>query len=323
MLVGGGEVAARKAQLLLSAGARLRVVAPELGSELRELCERSGAELINARFEPAHLSAAMLAVAATDDPLVNQAVSAAGRAANVWVNAVDDANASSCYLPAIVDRSPVIIAVGTGGASPTLARRVRAQLEALLPQRLGELAAFARRMRAPVRRALAGQAERRKFWDQFFDSALATRILSGATLQETAAAEFAAQLAAASAATDVASAARGAVWLIGAGPGRSRSADTACAAAAATVRCGALRPPGATRPCSSACDAMPSAYSWASGPASIAPRRRASTNCCSGMPRVACAWRASRGAIRWYSAVAARKSRRWRAPVCRCWSCRA
>jgi uroporphyrin-III C-methyltransferase/precorrin-2 dehydrogenase/sirohydrochlorin ferrochelatase len=219
VLVGGGEVAARKAQLLLGAGARLRVVAPELSPEMRELCERSGAELINARFEPAHLTAAMLAVAATDDPQVNQAVSAAGRAANVWVNAVDDASASSCYLPAIVDRSPVIIAVGTGGASPTLARRVRAQLEALLPQRLGELAAFARRMRAPVRRALAGQAQRRIFWDHFFDSALATRMLSGATLQATADADFAAQLAAASAATAVAPATGGSVWLIGAGPG--------------------------------------------------------------------------------------------------------
>ncbi len=222
LLVGGGEVAARKAQLLLSAGARLRVVAPQLCSELRQLCERSGTELINARFEPAHLAAAMLAVAATDDPQVNQAVSAAGRAANVWVNAVDDASASSCYLPAIVDRSPVIIAVGTKGASPTLARRVRAQLESLLPHRLGKLALLAGRMRGLVRRALADQAQRRKFWDQFFDSALATSILAGAIEQEAADAEFSAELAAATAASvasAAAPAARGAVWLIGAGPG--------------------------------------------------------------------------------------------------------
>ncbi len=221
LLVGGGAVAARKAKLLEEAGARLRVVAPELSAPMRQLCARSGAQVCLATFDPSHLQGVMLAVAATDDPDVNGAVSAAGRAANVWVNAVDDAAASSCYLPAIIDRSPVIIAVGTGGASPTLARRLRAQLEALLPQRLGELARLAARMRPGVRAALPEEHKRRQFWDRFFESGLAERVLAGNVASSEADSGFAAVLAAAAAPGTAAPEApvRGAVWLIGAGPG--------------------------------------------------------------------------------------------------------
>ena len=221
LLVGGGGVAARKAQLLDAAGARLRVVAPELSAPMRQLCARIGAEICAVTFDPSHLQGAMLAVAATNDPQVNRAISAAGRAANVWVNAVDDAAASSCYLPAIIDRSPVIIAVGTGGATPTLARRLRAQLEALLPQRLGELARLAARMRPDVRAALPEESQRRQFWDRFFESELAERVLAGTVATSEADAGIASLLTAAAtlgtAAQEVQ--ARGAVWLIGAGPG--------------------------------------------------------------------------------------------------------
>lgn len=221
LLVGGGAVAARKAQLLDAAGARLRVVAPELSTPMRQLCARSGAQVCLTAFDPSHLQGAMLAVAATNDPDVNSAISAAGRAANVWVNAVDDAAASSCYLPAIIDRSPVIIAVGTGGASPTLARRLRAQLEALLPQRLGELARLAARMRPGVRGALPEEHQRRQFWDRFFESELAERVLAGNVANREADAGFESLLATAAAPVTAAqeAPARGAVWLIGAGPG--------------------------------------------------------------------------------------------------------
>jgi uroporphyrin-III C-methyltransferase / precorrin-2 dehydrogenase / sirohydrochlorin ferrochelatase len=218
LLVGGGEIAARKARLLLAAGAHLRVVAPQMCAALVQLCEHADAQLLAMPFDPTHLAGAMLAVAATDDPAVNRAVSTAGRAANVWVNAVDDAAASSCFMPAIIDRSPVIIAVGTGGASPTLARRLRAQLEGWLPQRLGSLASLARRMRAKVREAQPDESVRRQFWDHFFESELAARVLSGALDGQEVDAAFSAELAAAKACT-AASGPRGAVWLIGAGPG--------------------------------------------------------------------------------------------------------
>ncbi len=217
LLVGGGAVAARKAELLQEAGALLRVVAPERCPELARMCQRPGTEYIAAAFQPTHLQGCVLAIAATDRGEVNLQVSAAGRAANVWVNAVDDPAASTCLMPAIVDRSPVIVAIGTGGATPTLARRLRAQIEAILPARLGELAREAGRRRSQVRAALPALPARQRFWEDFFDSALAQQLLTGRLDAAAADAGFAAQLDAALAPGPLAPA--GAVWLIGAGPG--------------------------------------------------------------------------------------------------------
>jgi uroporphyrin-III C-methyltransferase/precorrin-2 dehydrogenase/sirohydrochlorin ferrochelatase len=229
LLVGGGEVAARKAELLLAAGARLKVVAPELGERLAALLAQHGGEHLPEAFAAGHLAGCALAIAATDDRDVNLAVGTAGRVANVWVNAVDDPAASSCLMPAIIDRSPIVIAIGSGGASPTLVRRLRAQLEALLPARLGELARRAGAWRERVRAALPDVDRRRRFWDGFFEGELAARLLAGPVPGVGAAddearseagseagieAAFASALAAEAAATP-----RGAVWLIGAGPG--------------------------------------------------------------------------------------------------------
>jgi len=218
LLVGGGAVAARKAELLTAAGARLRVVAPELGAELAALCDRVGAEYLATAFEPTQLQGVVLAIAATDRPEINLEVSRAGRAASVWVNAVDDPQASSCLMPAIVDRAPVMVAIGTGGASPTLARLLRAQIEALLPERLGQLASLAGAWRARLRAALPRADARRRFWEDFFDSALAQQLLAGSVDAATATAGLERQLEDARADL-TATSARGAVWLIGAGPG--------------------------------------------------------------------------------------------------------
>ena len=219
LLVGGGAVAARKAELLLAAGARLRVVAPERCVDLAALCAASGAEYQATGFEATQLAGMAFAIAATDDAAVNLAVCAAGRAAGVWVNAVDDPAASSCLMPAIVDRSPLIVAIGTGGASPTLARRVRAQIEALLPERLGLLARRAGQWRAQVRAALPQLVQRQRFWEDFLDSALAQQLLAGSCDEARLQAGFDAQLAAAGGGSVPIHAVRGAVWLVGAGPG--------------------------------------------------------------------------------------------------------
>ena len=217
LLVGGGAVAARKAALLQEAGALLRIVAPDRCQELAALCQRPGTEYIAAPFESRHLQGCVFAIAATDRSEVNLQVCAAGRAANVWVNAVDDPTASTCLMPAIVDRTPVIVAIGTGGATPTLARRLRAQIEAILPERLGELARAARNRRAQVRAALPTLVLRQRFWEDFFDSALAQQLLVGSVDAAAADAGFAAQIDAALAPGMAAG--RGVVWLIGAGPG--------------------------------------------------------------------------------------------------------
>jgi uroporphyrin-III C-methyltransferase/precorrin-2 dehydrogenase/sirohydrochlorin ferrochelatase len=217
LLVGGGPVAARKAALLQAAGARLRIVAPERCAELVEMCGQPGTEYLAAEFEALHLQGCVFAIAATNSADVNGKVAAAGRAARIWVNVVDDQAAGNCLMPSIVDRSPVIVAIGTGGASPTLARRLRAQIEALLPERLGALARAAGERRARLRAALPALPARQRFWEDFFDSALAQQILAASLSPAAIDAGFDAQI---DAALAPGSPARiGAVWLIGAGPG--------------------------------------------------------------------------------------------------------
>src|SRR5665213_47367 len=219
LVVGGGAVAMRKVELLLKAHARVRVVAPALIPALALRRDAGHFEHVAAAFEPLHLDAMVFAIAATDRREVNQAVAAAGLARGIFVNVVDDAGASSCIMPAIVDRSPVLVAIGTCGQSPTLARRVRAQLEALLPERLGELARLAGRIRERVQRALPDLQRRRQFWDRLFSGSIASHVLAGQP--EAAEALVTAQLevAAAAAAAGTETALRGEVYLIGAGPG--------------------------------------------------------------------------------------------------------
>ncbi len=225
LVVGGGAVALRKVELLVQARARVRVAAPRLLAELVRARETGRIEHIAAPFEPRQLDSMVLAIAATDRPEVNRAVAAAGAARGIFVNVVDDAEASSFIMPAIIDRSPVLIAVGTAGNSPTLARRLRAQLEAALPGRLGELAVLAGRMRARVRAALPDPQRRQQFWERLFGGSIASQVLAGQG--ETAAAMMEAELETLRAAAEVTAintggtgpAVRGEVYLIGAGPG--------------------------------------------------------------------------------------------------------
>jgi uroporphyrin-III C-methyltransferase/precorrin-2 dehydrogenase/sirohydrochlorin ferrochelatase len=217
LVVGGGEVACRKVSLLLAAGARVRVVAPSLHAELARLRDENRLEHVEGAFAPEHLQNAVFVIAATDQPEVNQAVAAAGHAERLFVNVVDDAATSTAILPAIVDRSPVIVALSTGGRSPTLARQLRGQLEALLPERLGALARFAGALRARVRHTLPDAGRRLRFWERVLAGSVAGRVLAGD--EQGAQALLDEQLAGAAENTATARATRGEVYLIGAGPG--------------------------------------------------------------------------------------------------------
>jgi uroporphyrin-III C-methyltransferase / precorrin-2 dehydrogenase / sirohydrochlorin ferrochelatase len=214
LVVGGGAVATRKVELLLKAHARVRVVAPRLHAELSLYRDAGRIQYLACEFQPQHFEAAVFAVAATDRTEVNHAVAAAGAARGIFVNVVDDAAASSAIMPAIVDRSPLVVAIGSSGQSPTLARRVRAQLEALLPERLGELARLAGDARERVQRALPDIEQRRRFWDRLFSGSIASKVFAGSTRE--AAALLDAEL---RASADASRPARGEVYLIGAGPG--------------------------------------------------------------------------------------------------------
>lgn len=166
LLVGGGEVAQRKARLLLDAGAQLTVVAPDLDPELAELAANGTIEWLDAEFAPAHLTGKWLVVAATDRREVNALVYQSANQARIFANVVDDPKRSSFIMPSIIDRSPLMVAISSGGKAPVLARLLREKLEALLPQHLGAVAAFAGSLRDRVKARFASMGERRRFWER-------------------------------------------------------------------------------------------------------------------------------------------------------------
>jgi siroheme synthase-like protein len=137
LVVGGGEVAERKVRLLLEAGARVELVAPDLTEWLRG---EDTVDWLALEFEPAQLAGTTLVVAATSDPAVNARVAATARERQVLVNVVDDAELSSFIVPAIVDRSPLVIAISSGGVAPVLARLMRERIELLCDESFGALA---------------------------------------------------------------------------------------------------------------------------------------------------------------------------------------
>lgn len=211
LLVGGGEVAARKARLLLDAGARLTLVSPALDPELATLAADGEIEWLATEFEPAQLAGKWLVVAATDRREVNALVYQSANLARIFANVVDDPKRSSFIMPSIIDRSPLMVAISSGGKAPVLARLLREKLEALLPQHLGAVAAFAGGLRDRVKARFASMGERRQFWERLLG---ADRLGQALARGDKAAAN---QLADALFAEDAA--AKGEVILVGAGPG--------------------------------------------------------------------------------------------------------
>jgi uroporphyrin-III C-methyltransferase/precorrin-2 dehydrogenase/sirohydrochlorin ferrochelatase len=208
LVVGGGEVAARKIRLLLRAAPRIEVVAALLNVELEALADAGEIQHAAREFSPQQVSGCRLVIAATDDRLLNRAVAAAADAAQVPVNVVDDAEHSSFITPSIIDRAPLQIAISSGGAAPVLARRLREQFESWLPAGYGRLAAFLHRQRPRV--AEAGELpQRRSIWERFLDGPGAEAALRGD--DAAAAAELERLLAG--------EPTPGEVYLVGAGPG--------------------------------------------------------------------------------------------------------
>ncbi|MGI3747723.1 uroporphyrinogen-III C-methyltransferase [Pseudomonas sp. 15A4] len=211
LVVGGGEIALRKSRLLADSGAVLRVVAPEIGAEVRELIERSGGEQILRGYTESDLNGCVLIIAATDDEPLNAQVSADARQRGVPVNVVDAPALCSVIFPAIVDRSPLVIAVSSGGDAPVLARLIRAKLETWIPPTYGHLAGLAARFRHQVKGLFPNVQQRRAFWEDVFQGPIADRQLAGQGAE-------AERLLQAKIDGD-APATTGEVYLVGAGPG--------------------------------------------------------------------------------------------------------
>ena len=212
IVVGGGEVAARKVALLLQAGASVRVVSLQLGETLAQQLAQGGLSHRAGKFEPNDLDGASIVIAATDDEAVNREVAQAAAERRILVNVVDSPELCSFVMPAIIDRSPLVLAVSSGGAAPVLARLLRARLESLIPASYGRLATLAGKFRDQVKKRFARSADRRIFWEKILQGPIAEMVYSG----QDAAAETALQRA-----LDSESGApnRGEVYLVGGGPG--------------------------------------------------------------------------------------------------------
>lgn len=212
LLVGGGEIARRKLEALLRAGAAVEIIAPRLADATRTLAEEHGCTMTLRPFAADDVAGRYLVIAATDDHAVNRAVFDAGSARSTLVNSVDQPEISNAIFPALVDRSPVLVAISTGGRSPTLARLVRSWIEARLPSRLGDLAAFIGARRDVVKQRLPDVAARQRLWHRVITGDIAEQVFRGA---DAAAAERFEQVVEEAAGRT----GPGLVALVGAGPG--------------------------------------------------------------------------------------------------------
>ncbi len=172
LIVGGGEVAYRKAVLLDKSGARLRVVAPDIDDLLETLVIAGAGELHRRPFAEADLDGVFLVVAATDDEDVNAAVSIAAKARGLPVNVVDKPSLCSFIVPSIVDRSPVVIAISSGGTSPVLTRKLKEKIEVLVPAAYGRLALLLGKYRGRVKSRIAEGNRRTRFWEALLSGPL-------------------------------------------------------------------------------------------------------------------------------------------------------
>ncbi|OHC22826.1 MAG: uroporphyrinogen-III C-methyltransferase [Pseudomonadales bacterium RIFCSPHIGHO2_12_FULL_40_16] len=177
LIVGGGHIAYRKAVLLHKAGAVIHVIAPDIDANLLQLVEESQGQYIQALY-PAQiqLNDYRLVIAATDDYAVNTQVFEDCEALKILVNSVDDPPHCRFMVPAIVDRSPLVISVASNGTSPVLSRQIRTQLETSIPHGMGKLAEFSGKWRAAVKAKISNPDERRVFWEDLYASSLKEQV---------------------------------------------------------------------------------------------------------------------------------------------------
>ena len=179
LIVGGGHIAYRKALLLAKAGAKIDVLAPEIDDNLLQLVQQSQGQYVQDVFSSSTaLRHYRLVIAATDNNLVNQQVFAACEAENVLVNSVDDPPHCRFMVPAIIDRSPLVISVASNGTSPVLSRQIRTQLESSIPHGMGKLAEFSGKWRSAVKAKIVNPDERRIFWEDLYASPLKEQVFN-------------------------------------------------------------------------------------------------------------------------------------------------
>ncbi len=179
LVVGGGEVAARKIAMLLRAGATLKVVAPKLCESVANRSKAGDIKYEKRGFQASDLDECVLVIAATDDQAVNAEISKLAHERRIPVNVVDQPDLCSFVVPSMIDRSPVQVAVSTGGASPVLARLLRARLETMIPATYGRLASLMEEFRGKVKKQFKNADKRRYFWESVIQGPIAEMVFSG------------------------------------------------------------------------------------------------------------------------------------------------
>lgn len=209
-IFGGGAEAAAKARLIANTSAAAILYAPEFEAEALDAARAHAIPRVEAAFDERQLDGAVLVFAATGDRTLDARIAAAARARKIPANAVDQPDECDFYTPALVNRAPVAVAIGTEGAGPVLAQMIRARVDRMLSPSLGGLARLADDYRATVEKLLPRGVVRRIFWRNFFEADVARHFDRG---------DDAAARAAADRLIETSGAAAGHVWLVGAGPG--------------------------------------------------------------------------------------------------------
>ncbi len=179
LIVGGGDVALRKADLLSRAGACITVLAPSISHEIQALLSDSKHELIYKNYNKTYITDSRVIIAATDDETLNHQIYADATALNIPVNVVDTPHLCDFIFPAIVDRNPIVIGISSNGKAPVLARLLRARLETLIPQGYGKLAKLAGDFRSEVKTKIPTLTGRRQFWEKAFEGPVSQLMFAG------------------------------------------------------------------------------------------------------------------------------------------------
>lgn len=186
LIVGGGDVALRKADLLSRAGACITILAPNISAEIQALLSDDKHELIYKNYNKTYMSGARVIIAATDEETLNHQIHANASELNIPVNVVDTPHLCDFIFPAIVDRNPIVIGISSNGKAPVLARLLRARLETLIPQGYGKLAKLAGEFRSEVKTKIPTLTGRRQFWERAFEGQVSQLMFAGNEAQATA-----------------------------------------------------------------------------------------------------------------------------------------
>jgi len=182
MIIGGGEVAARKIDLLLKSTTNIAIMSETLNSSVERLVNLHQLTWLKHNYQPGHLDNCNIVIAATDCSEVNRAVATESAGLKLLTNVVDQPELCNYITPAIIDRAPMIIAMSSSGSAPILLRMLREQIEKTLPNGYGKLADFSFKFRDHVKARVKSIRDRRTFWERTLRGSIGQAILAGNTI---------------------------------------------------------------------------------------------------------------------------------------------